>query len=132
MTTYKPEDIAHLFVAVFVDEQSEEAIEELFDDLEECGIEVVNIFDDGVKVIFSAPMDYPYEKILLLPQDSATEYWADVLNDSINSCCNPTENYTPICAYVLTLDEYIKKDQAEQDGQYESEYKEIVEFASQP
>lgn len=93
-------------VVVFSDEMSADDIYLLIKDMEETGLTLCEIFDDGNKMIVEVNSEIPDPDF----KGTFEEYWMAVLNDSKCPCCHPVEE-SPIAVWeVLRLTAFIKND----------------------
>jgi len=110
-------------VACFNDEIAEYEIDELFSEISQGGAELIEEFDSGAKILFSVPDSIPdvYDRN---SEQQPTDYWHDVISETINSCCDPKSYTDPIELSVYTLSEFRENDRMLNGGVgvYESIY----------
>ena len=95
-------------VVVFSDEMPEEDIKLLLEDVEETGLTLLKIFDDGNKMLVEVDSELPNDPDYAFLD--LEHYWMVVLNESKCPCCHPLEN-TEIAVWgVIQLKDFIKKD----------------------
>jgi hypothetical protein len=93
-------------VVSFEDELDSETIDSLFEEISEGGAEFIESFDDNCKVLFAVPSE-----IVEVENYEPTEYWKDVINETMNSCCDPKTYNNPIGVYsVRTIEDFRKND----------------------
>jgi hypothetical protein len=93
-------------VVVFSDEMPTEDIHLLIKDVEETGLILREIFDDGTKMIVEVNSEIPDSDF----RGTFEEYWMAVLNDSKCPCCYPLEDTAIAVWEVIRLKDFIKKD----------------------
>jgi hypothetical protein len=93
-------------VVVFSDEMPDEDIQLLAEDVEETGFMILEVFDNGNKVIADIPSEIPDPDF----KGTLEEYWMDVLNETKCPCCHPIEESQIAVWAVYRLKDYIKKD----------------------
>ena len=100
-------------VVCFYDELDEETIEKLFEEISEGGAELIESFDDNAKVLFSVPT-----MIEEVENYEPTAYWTDVINETMNSYCDPETYTNPVGVYIIrTLSEFIANDKENNAGE---------------
>lgn len=93
-------------VVVFDDEESKEDIDLLIHSVDETGLILKEIFDDGNKMIIEVSSEIPDPDF----KGNLEEYWMSVLNDSKCPCCSPVEDTQIVVWDVIRLTVFIKRD----------------------
>lgn len=93
-----------LMVIIFEEELGREDLDLLFEDLEETSCKEVLAFDDNAKVVINIPDVIPD------PNYTATieEYWTDVINETLNPCCDPQGDSGFLVYRIKTLQQFRK------------------------